>query len=66
MGTVQPVLAWIKMDVKPLMMMMMMVPYQRTTKKLIKIDFCQISLNCFTEVADLTDSRREFQHSIRR
>mgnify|MGYP003546739513 CR=1 FL=1 len=24
MGTVQPVLAWIKMDVKPLMMMMMM------------------------------------------
>mgnify|MGYP003546596547 CR=1 FL=1 len=23
MGTVQPVLAWIKMDVKPLMMMMM-------------------------------------------
>ena len=25
MGTVQPVLAWIKMDVKPLMMMMMML-----------------------------------------
>ena len=25
MGTVQPVLAWIKMDVKPLMMMMMMM-----------------------------------------
>ena len=27
MGTVQPVLAWIKMDVKPLMMMMMMSRY---------------------------------------
>jgi hypothetical protein len=26
-GTVQPVLAWIKMDVKPLMMMMMMNLY---------------------------------------
>ena len=34
MGTVQPVLAWIKMDVKPLMMMMMMM-YMSIVKQFV-------------------------------